>query len=103
MNNAGGMCSNESGSDLDPDVEYFYQLEPLMHVMPECKAIDKLSRDIGNIILAPDLVNGKNVWVVEGRCGLCFLDETFYAALVSGKVAGQEFQSDVPAQFGVLG
>src|SRR3569832_137791 len=102
MNDAGGVCGDERGSDLNRDVEDLGQFPALPHILPECDAFDELSGDEGSVFRAADFVDGEDVWMIESGCGLRFLNKAVPAALMSGKFGEQEFQSDRAAEFGVL-
>jgi len=102
MNDAGRVGGDEGGSYLDCDVEDLDQLPALPHVLPECDTFDKLSGNEGSVFRAADLVDGEDVWMIKGGCGLRFLNKTAHPALMSSKLAEEKFQRDGPAQFGVL-
>src|ERR1041384_7961062 len=102
MNNAGCVCGDERGSNLDPDVEHLDQLAMLAHVVPECDAFDELRGDERRVFRAADFVDGENVWMIESRRGFRFLDEAAHAALVNGKFAEEEFESDRATELGIL-
>jgi hypothetical protein len=99
MDNAGGVCSNQCGSDLRCDVEYCGQLQRLPHVLSQCDALDELSRNEDRIVLAANLMDCEYVWMIECRRCLRFLNEALDATLVSRDFAGEEFQSHRPAEF----
>jgi hypothetical protein len=65
MNNSGGMSSDECGGDLDCDVECLDELQSLQHALAECETLDELGSNESRVFRAADLVNSKDVWVVE--------------------------------------
>ena len=65
MDDARGVSSDECGRDLDCYVECFGQLEPPVHVLSESDALDKLSGDKRGVVDAADLINSKDVGMIE--------------------------------------
>ena len=99
MNYAGSMCGNKGGGKLRCDVEYFDQLQPLVHVMSQGKPIDELSRNKRVLVGAANFIDGENVWMIECRRGFRFLNEAPYTRLIGSDFAGKELKRDWTTEF----
>lgn len=51
------------------------------------------------IICFPDFVHRADIGMIEGRCGLCFVDETLCGGFVTGEFGSEKFESDKTIQF----
>ena len=66
-------------------------------------AIEKLHGDEGLPVLLADFVDGADVGMVQGGCGLGFALKTGEGLRILGNFFGQELQRDKAAQLYVLG
>src|SRR5205085_6364243 len=98
------VCSSdlERARNLRRDAEQFIEFEPPPLTHAQRLALDELGRDEMGRICFVDLVDGENIWMVEGRCRLGFLHEPIHAAAIRGNVTGQNLQRDFASELGVL-
>ena len=66
-------------------------------------AVEKLHGDEGLAVFFADVVNGANVGVVQGRCGLGLALKAGERLRVAGYFIGKEFQGHEPMQARVFG
>src|SRR5208337_1334249 len=65
-------------------------------------AFQKLHGDEGLAILLADVIDGADIWMIEGRCGLRFALKASESLGVAGNVFRQEFQRDKTLQASVF-
>ena len=73
------------------------------HPLAERLALYELGRDISRASIFADLVNSKNVGMIERRCGFGFLDEPTHPVAILGDVIEQDLKSHLPFKSRVLG
>ena len=66
-------------------------------------AVEKFHGDEGAAFGFADVVDGADVGVIEGGCGLGFALEAGECLRISGDVFGEEFESDEAVEAGVFG
>jgi hypothetical protein len=73
------------------------------NVLSAHKWLRRLHRDVGLLTALANVVNRVDIRMVQGRSGASLKTKTFECLRVMANVIGQEFESDEPAQFDVLG
>src|SRR5207245_11612806 len=84
---------------------YFQGVEPLhalAHAMPERGAINDLSRDVARISGCANLVDGKDVWIVQSRRRLRFLNKPLQALLIGCQTFRKDLDGDSAVKFTVI-
>ena len=66
-------------------------------------AVEEFHGDQGAAFGFADVVDGANVWMVEGGSGLGFAPKAGEGLRIGGDVFGEEFQSDETMETGVFG
>jgi hypothetical protein len=54
------------------------------------------------IAVAADLVDGADIWMIQGRCRPCFATEAFQCVRILRHFIGKEFQGDEATELRVL-
>src|SRR6266568_6996802 len=75
---------------------------PLMNLLAQRSAIDKLHGDEVHPFTLADFLDGGDVRMIERCRGLCFLSESPHAILIRGEVSRQNLQRNFAIQFCVL-
>ena len=65
-----------------------------VNLVAQCYSIDKLHRDEVCAITLTNLINVRNVRMIERRRSLGFLRESAHAILISSEVGGKNLQRD---------
>src|SRR5215213_4305075 len=93
MNDSQFVCARETGSDLNRDVEYFFDLQSAFDLLPPRFAFDVLHCDVRAAVVFANFVNRENVWMIQRRCSACFLEETPAAILLRDVLRWEQLQS----------
>ena len=72
------------------------------NAMLQRHAIQILHNDVRFAVFFIDIVDGADVWMVQGRSRLRLPLKTFQGLTISSKVFGQKFQRYKPVQLGVF-
>jgi len=92
----------EPVGDLRGDIDGFAQRHgAAIDEIAEGFAVDQFGDDVGDAILAADIVDGDDVGMGERAGGAGFLFEAAPAAGIGGELGGQDFEGDVAAQAAV--
>ncbi len=77
MNDAGAMSTVEPVGDLDGDGDRLVNGEARRATQPirQRLAVEMLEHQVLVVVMPADVVNGADVWVVQGGDGACFLLE----------------------------
>src|SRR5262249_793 len=90
------VCGLQRTRDLNRNLQNICILErSIRKVMTKRMAFDKFSSDEVRSISFSNFVNGKNVGVIQRRCGSGFLDEPSQAIFISGEGIRQQLQRDL--------
>ena len=73
-----------------------------MYFLAQGFAFDIFHRDEGHTLSLANLVDVRDIWMIEGRGGFGFLHEAPHALLVRGNLGGQNLQRYLAIQFCVL-
>ena len=104
MDDAAGVRGVERVGDLDAERKDRFQLEcPSADHVLEGRAVEEFHDEESAAGVLADVVDGADVGVVQGRCGLGFAAETLERLAVLRKVLGQKLQGDEAAKAGVFG
>ena len=104
VHDAFGVSGIERVGDLDGEGKQSVQLEgPNTDEVLQGLAIEKLHGDEGLAVFLADVVNGANVGVVQGGCGLGFALKAGERLRIAGYFIGKEFQGDEAMQARVFG
>jgi len=99
-----GVRGIQGVGEPDADLQKLLRLEgPLGDAVLECLALQQLHADEGLPLVLVDVVDGADVGVVQGRSGLGLPPEAFLSLVVGEQPLGQELESHVAAEAGVLG
>ena len=103
MHDARGVCFPQAFRDLEQVFEQKLQLTFFaVNLFPQGLAVDKLHCDEVRAVSFANLVDVRDVRMIEGGRRFRFLDETAHAVLVRSKVSRQNLQCDFPIEPRVL-
>src|SRR5262245_56986523 len=74
-----------------------------MNQLTQRVAVHIFHRDEVGAVVLTNLVNVRDVRMIEGRCCCCFLFESAHPIVVGDNVGGQNFQSNFAMKLSVLG
>src|SRR6185503_582053 len=95
----GGQCFR----DLEGDAQRFCQTQfPVCDPLPESFAVHKFGSNEMEILNSPDLVNGKDIGMIERRGGSSLSLEALNLIVVLGKPAGQDLDCDLAVEHQVM-
>ncbi len=104
VDDAGGVGGDERAGDLRRHVERFAHAEGgARQPLAQRLALDVFGDDELRAVHLPDLVDGEDVRMIEGRGGARLLPEALYLVFVMREVFGQELQGDAAAEACVFG
>src|SRR5246127_1299018 len=104
MNDAFAMSGIESVGHFNRQAEQNVGIERFSaNTMLQGNALKKLHGDERLAILLADVVDGANVWVIQGRGGLRFTLEAGKSLRIACDVLRQKLQRDKAAKTGVFG
>src|SRR5713101_6742053 len=98
------MCRRERGGHLHGNIECLAELRlPLLQAMAQGLAFDELCRDEVTRVYFPNLINGKDVRMIQVGGGASFLLEAAHAFIVFGEIGGQQFERNLATEPRILG
>ena len=103
MNDSFGERRRKRSGDLDRNVQSPFQIQLAgVHALAQCLAFYVLSRNKVRSSVLSDIVNGKNIWMVERGGGPRLSSESQQLFTVARESRRQKLQSDLAAQSCVL-
>jgi hypothetical protein len=99
-----GMGGGQRFSHLATQPQHLLDVHRLLaDRLLQGRALEELHDDKRCLTMAADLVDGADVWVVQGRGGPRLAQEALECLLVGGDVLGEELERHLPSEIGVLG
>jgi hypothetical protein len=103
MNDAGCMSRGECARDLRSHIENFAELyRRVPHALAQRLAVNELHGDEVRPVALTNLMDGRNVGMIERSRSFRFLNETAHAVLVCREVGGKNLQRNLAIEFCVL-
>ena len=104
MHDSCRVSFRQSFGDLVQESEQDLQFSFLaVNLSRKSLAIDKLHRDEVRAVALANLVDVRDVWMIERGRRFRFLNETAHAVLIRGKISGQNLHRHFAIEFRVLG
>ena len=98
------MCFRQPLGDLVQEFEQNLQLAlSRVSLLSQRLAIDKLHRNEVSAFALANLIDVRDVGMIERGCGLRLLNETAHAIFVCSDIAGQNFQHDGAPELQIFG
>src|ERR1041384_2678728 len=102
MDDPFGMCRLQRGGNVRRDVENLLQLQrPFCDVVPEGVPLEQLECQEWPTVELPDVVDGADVGMIQGRRGARLICELRQSMGVVGQELRQELQRDLALQPGI--
>ncbi len=93
MHDAGGVRFCQAFSNLLQISQQLSQFGLLtMDLIPQCCSVNKLHRDKVLAVHFSNLIDMRDVWVIERSRGFCFANETSHAFLIRSNFRRQDLQ-----------
>jgi hypothetical protein len=104
VDNRAFVCCLESVGDLESEMEKCLQIQrPTANLGCQRLAFEQLHGDKALSILLSNVINGANVWMVQGGGSFSFALESSDGLGIAGKLIGQELQGNEAVKPRVLG
>src|SRR5262249_58662868 len=102
MNDPGPVRSSERGGDLHCHIERLrhtqISLRRIHQTLAQCLSFDVLGDDVMSIFNFADLVNGDDVWVVEGGGRARLLREAAHTPSITCEFSRQQLDGDLATE-----
>src|SRR6185503_10398 len=103
MHYAGAMGGGQGFGDLKGDAQRFCETQmPVCDPLPESFAVHEFGSNEVQILNSPDLVNGKDIGMIERRGGSSLSLKALNLIVVLGEPAGQDLDSDSAVEHQVV-
>src|SRR5258705_11266389 len=103
MNDSGCMSFRQSLRHLNQILQQLREwCFVSMDLMAERFAVDKLHRDVVRAFALTDLVDMRDVWMIESSGRLCFTNKPLHSITIRREVGRQNLQRDFTIELGVL-
>ena len=104
MDNAGSVRFRQTFGGVLQEPEQLSEFSVLlMNLLAQGYAVNELHGDEVHAVALADLMDGRDVRMIERRRRLRFLNKTPHPVLIGGQVGRKNFQRNFPIEFRVLG
>src|SRR5229473_6588251 len=104
MDDLGAVCCIQSVSNLDTQFEHFFHFEPLPgDAVPERLTLEQLHGNERLAFVLLDLVDRRDIRVIEGRSSACLTLESFERLRILSQLFRKKLESHKAPQLDILG